>query len=975
MSSVPPKSEGRRRPVSVLALKLWEAAEALEQRLDNPAEMLDLLVSAVAKGEQPSDAWQRLHEAAVKHDKVADLAFAYEHALGDKRIRLMPPEQQAYVHMQAAHFFADIFGDRDGAATAAERALHVVPGHAEAFALLERLLSDPAGAARLSQHYVDASGRESDPQRKLGFLQRALQLLADAPRAEDQSADIGLRVLKLDPADRATREMVVRRLLERSRHKEVVDLLELSLRREPAPAADEIKESRELLLDLCLNVLKDPARALAHAEGLLAVDPAHEPSRKAAEALLEHRQLGPRATAALSDAYEKAGETQRAIGMLSLELKQVRGPRRVEVQRRLGILRQDALDDPAGALELLAPVVAGDPGDDGLRRRFVELSLSLNQPAQAARLLSRALQTSRDAGVRARVAVDVGNVYLKSGDAKKAQTAFQQVLEISADDGATLEAARRLSELYTESGELKQLSAVLELVVQLEPEREAKQAAARRLARLCDGEVPDTSRAIVAFRALVGSPWTDEALRRLEVLYAETHDDQGLADVLAHRAERSKDPREARELAFKAAELRTERTRDRTGAIAAWQKLAEKYGASSEINERLIPLLEQEGRWDDVVQLLRKSVETSPTQSERVERLTHLGQLQLTRQRNAVEALGTFRQVLALEPGHKPSRAAVEKLLNSGDARLAAAEVLEPIYRNDEPGSGLIRVLELRAELDHEASRGLGALSEALTIAEQHLDDRERALAIAGRGLKQAVLSDPPQIASWLANVQRLASAAGNPVRRAALLDEALGAHAVDSPEVFELARATGEALAAAGDVPRAVEMYRRALGFAPGSREVLSRIDELLAQQGAPEERLALYRSALEQESDSTRRRELLHAIAALQWRELRDQKGAVATWRLAVQEDPKDSGAHEALIAAFTDAGDWQSVYQELARMLPHLEGERRVLVLLRLAEVALQRGEHPIALQHYRDLLQASELSDDVLATIEQLAREQA
>src|SRR5687767_14165599 len=105
MSSIPPKTDARRRPVSVLALKLWEAAEGLDHGLDKPSEMLELLVSAVAKGEQPTEPWQRLHDAAVAHDKVADLAFAYETALGDKRIKLMPPEQQAYVQLRAARFF------------------------------------------------------------------------------------------------------------------------------------------------------------------------------------------------------------------------------------------------------------------------------------------------------------------------------------------------------------------------------------------------------------------------------------------------------------------------------------------------------------------------------------------------------------------------------------------------------------------------------------------------------------------------------------------------------------------------------------------------------------------------------------------------------------------------------------------------------------------------------------------------------
>jgi tetratricopeptide (TPR) repeat protein len=82
----------------------------------------------------------------------------------------------------------------------------------------------------------------------------------------------------------------------------------------------------------------------------------------------------------------------------------------------------------------------------------------------------------------------------------------------------------------------------------------------------------------------------------------------------------------------------------------------------------------------------------------------------------------------------------------------------------------------------------------------------------------------------------------------------------------------------------------------------------------------------------------------------------------------------AHEALVSALSDAGDWAEVHAELARVLPFLEGERRDVSLLRLAEVANNRGDHALALEHYRALLASAELADDVLATIELLAREQ-
>src|SRR6478609_5350191 len=128
MTTVPPKSEvpapktETKRRASVLALKLYEVAEALEERLDDPSMVLELLVNAVAKGEVPSEAWERLHRAAVRHDKVSDLAMAYEQVATDKRIKLLTGEQQVFIYLHAAAFFQAELGDTEGAIGYAERA-------------------------------------------------------------------------------------------------------------------------------------------------------------------------------------------------------------------------------------------------------------------------------------------------------------------------------------------------------------------------------------------------------------------------------------------------------------------------------------------------------------------------------------------------------------------------------------------------------------------------------------------------------------------------------------------------------------------------------------------------------------------------------------------------------------------------------------------------------------------------------------
>lgn len=972
MSSLPPKSEAaRRRPVSALQTKLWELTERLDERLDEPSEVLELLVSAAAKGEQAVDAWSRLHTAATRFDKTAELAFAYEQVTLDRRIKLLPLEQQAFIFLQAAQFFSEILDDTAGAVRYAEWALTAVPGDAAAFARFEALLTRAGATQRLAELYAEQSEREIAPDLRLDRLRRAHTHASEVEGADELAIRIGKRILELAPEDEPVHDDVMRRLLAGGRHAEVVELLESSLDREPAPGPAAAKLHREQLVDLCFSVLKSPERALLHVEGLLRLDPSHAMARQAAEGLLEDNQLRLRAAAALSDALEATREIERAVDMLTFELKHIRGPRRMEVQRRLGILRQDELADPAGALELLAPLVAGDPSDDALRTRFVSLSLSLNQTEQAARLLSRALQTQRDPAVRARVGVDVGAVYAKSGDMARAQAAFEKVLESAADDQASLAAARRLSEGYAASGQVEKLSFALECSVRFEPEKEARQAAARRLARLSETEAPNPARAILAFRALIGSPWTDEALTRLEAIYRETGEDSGLADVLSFRAERAKDPAVARELSVQALELRTRASGDAEAAIRAYAQFAETFGASHEVFTRLMPLLEQTGRYKELAGIVAADAELAQGDQKK-QLLLRLSRLQRQQLSDPLAALATLRKVLELGGDPTEARTELEALLNVPEVRLSAARLLEPIYAV-EPGSGLLRVLETLVEAAETLEERLAAAHIAIELAEGSLADRRRALAIATLGLRFAVQEARPLVKPWLSEVQRLAGNADGPSLRDALL-AALGESAIDGPELFELTCVAAQAAATAGDSSRAVELYKRALSFDPASRAVILAIDELLVQLGTPHERLALYASALEGEADPQHRRDLFYASARIQRMELQQPAAAVVTLRRACEETPLDLAVHEALLDALAEADDAAGILAELDRVLPQLAGEQRSVALLRLAETAERSGESVLALVRYRELLAVAELSTDVLTAIERLAQEQ-
>jgi tetratricopeptide (TPR) repeat protein len=947
--------------------------ETLEATLDaplaEPGAVLDVLLAALAKGQHREDLWRRLHDAAARDEKLAELAFAYEHLVSDKRLKVLSAANQAEVYLHAAEFFVEQFSDRDGAIHYAERAVSALPNHAGAFALLERLLLERGDAVRLAKLYVDATTVERDRERQLLLLRAAAERLEGVESADELALDVLQRIVRIEPGDAVALAALEARLSATGRHRDAARLLEQSLARATLESADTLT-LRAKLIELYTGELGEPTRAIGHVESVLAGDPSHARALAVAEALLEHKLVAARAAAALSDAYSTLGWVEHAAPMLTRELKLATGARRHLVGKRLAVLKQDVLGDPAGALELLGPGVAADPADDELRRRYVELSVALGQPLEAAKRLARALQTLREPDAKARVGVELGNVYLLSGDVKRGLQALEGVVDAGGDDGAVLAAARKLAGLHASAGDQKKLASALELVVRLETETEARLEAARRLGRLCEA-IGENAKAITAYRALVPSPWADEALGRLQVLYEEAGRHEDLADVLELRAERMASEDEGRELLFRAAELRSTKLRDRQRALVAWLTLVERHGPSREAHARLIPLLEQEKRWEELARVLDSERALAPRE-EHAALWGKLGHVRLSRLSDGIGALAAFRAALELDPKERTTRGALEKLLSSGSLRLEAVALLEPLARREKNAKDLVAVLEVRGELAPEPETRHAALTEAVALADAELRDAERALVLGGRALAIAAEYEPAHVRSWIARLRDLAASLGGPAALARVLAEALGSAPVDSPERLELAQAAAEAQVTSGELSAAIAIYRRALDHAPNSAELVHRMDELLTEQGSPAERVELYRSALTTAEDPARRRELLHALARVQLRELGDRAGALGTWRQALAEDPRDPAAHHAVLEIHTESGEYGAVLEELGRALELASPERRPGFLKRIAEIEAAHGDPDRALECQRELLRTTELEDGALAAIEELAR---
>ena len=186
------------------------------------------------------------------------------------------------------------------------------------------------------------------------------------------------------------------------------------------------------------------------------------------------------------------------------------------------------------------------------------------------------------------------------------------------------------------------------------------------------------------------------------------------------------------------------------------------------------------------------------------------------------------------------------------------------------------------------------------------------------------------------------------------------------SAELSELAKRAAEAHTASGDAPSAIALYRRALSFEPQSSELLSRIDDLLRDQGSPRERIALYRAVLAR-GDTSRKKELVHRIGAIEWHDLGDIDAATATYRAALDDDPEDVDAYAALSDLYACAERWADVCALLEVRLARVEGAAARALRARLAEIAASHGDEERARVQCARLLEDAELTPEHLDAV--------
>ncbi|MFO0612975.1 MAG: tetratricopeptide repeat protein [Polyangiaceae bacterium] len=918
------ESEGN--PERRLALH-QKLADVEDKQLSAPGTAFATVLRALNEFPDEIALWDRAASLGMRAGRPTDLAESYRAhivTVDPEAARRLSRETELLLCERAAALHDDQLGDADGAMPYLKRILQMDPTNDKAFERLKQILTGSERWSELEELFEQAALNSTDIDRKIGILGEVAMVAEEIMGDPTKAIRYHERILAIDPLHVPSLDTLEKLYEDEERYLDLGRLLE---RRLETSVDDEAVDIRLYLGRLYLERLEQPEASLTKCEEILHARPDDPEARELAERLLELEPLRLRAAVLLEGVYEARDDAKSLVRMLEIRLERCRDQaEKRDLLRRISEIRDERLNDHAGAFAAYADRLPMDPEDEPTRTRFIELGKTLGLYSKVAEVLGTAADATTAKPVRASILMSVAELYEGPlDDVARAQAEYAKVIDTDPNDPAiVIPAARALTQIHASKGNHAALAETLSIEVKLEESIDKRKELYERLGVLYETELNEPGKAVEAYRArLSDDPGDLEALGALERLYASKGDFRELVRVLRAREEATTDEAERRRAMIKVAETLSSLSEapagagapvaDATEAINAWRAVLDTFGPERSTLAALARLYERSERYADLAETLEVDLSLADDPKDRIDLLGRLGDVRRRHLHDLPGALDAYRQALELDTGDARSRAALESMLADGDDSPAsgtprppnetqklAAEILHPLYEAEGENEKLLRVLEVEASAADAPAEKLDKIAKALATAEGPLDDKARAYGYATRAVREAASED--SIGEHVETLERLTEATGKYADTLALYRSVVGDLMNGEAQQTMLLRIGELATEKAKDRKLAIEFYKRALEARTDDKRALVALEKLYEERDLdpdtgptsrdPQALLEILRRRAEIAESDEERRELLFRQADLQETSLEDGAGAVTTLEAVLDIPAPDGG-----------------------------------------------------------------------------------
>ena len=804
--------------------RMWLDVSAIRQdRLDDTRGALDAAVAAFLEAPAHPEARRRVEDLATRAKAFAEL---YAHLVSAADALSAQPAEERSLRIRAARLAEEELGSHEQAVTQLRRARALGPEDPEVLAALTRLALAGERWEEARDLLTEREGLSQPAVQRAALLTQLGDLLAESMHDPAAAAAAYRRAIEVVPRESSARLLArLARALEAAGDRDglIAVLADLAEHPNVPPGLDLPVPPPPV----------DPLERLALARSRLGRDAQDE----GAAAELE------RLATELDRPSDLAWGLERRLSAALFD---------PDLAFRLAELRRTRLGDPAGALRLLAELIAHQPDHLGARQALLELAI---QPGRV----------GRDA------LVQVDDCFHDRADGETRVTVREDRLAVEQDPA---ERARLQGEIRT----------ILEV------------------------DLADPARALDAARgAFAGSGRErEEALADIPRLAGKAKRLDVLAEVWEAAASTANGV-ESNEFLRLAARTR-EGIDSGAGAIDAWQRLRKAAPGDPEALEALDRNLSRERRIEELAPVLGELAEARRGDPPRRQETLLRRAVLLEGTDDAHAAVDAFAAILEEFPQDGAALSGLARALSRPGSRSAAARLLEKTHRAAGDKVKLAELLEIQIEdMGHDERRAalpeIAALREASGQTAEAFDARVRQYADERR--------DPDAEPALRTELLRLAAAAGREDQLADILESSIAEGLPDAGAAAALVSLAALHRAREEWAPLATDLRRRAALVADLRlrRELWQEVAEIFADRlGDPEGARAAWAEAsdlLDREAEEATSRTGgavegadQHVRAARLRRErLGDGRGAVASLRAALAAVPRHTGALSAV------------------------------------------------------------------------------
>ncbi len=703
------------------------------------------------------------------------------------------------------------------------------------------------------------------------------------------------------------------------------------------------------LAALRLTHLEEAAAAVETYRRVLELDPDNEEAVAGLEGLLGSEEHELAAAEILEPIYRMRDDWAHSVQVYEVMVKHAYDPaRKLELLLQIGELYEIAGDDPKAAFEAYGRALTEDPARQETRDRLERICREEGNWQDLVGLYKKLAEETVDTALAVSLWMRAGEILdSQVGDVDAAAAAYYKVLEL---DPLYLAAADALEQLFLRGDEPRRLVEVLLRKADIVQDVEEKKRLCYRAAQLQEEVLEDREGAIATYRKVLEYDEADSvALDALEGLFVRLERWEDLKDVYVKKAELARSDEQRKEMLYVLGQVYDAELKDLERAIETYRSILDIDPEDLQAIQALDRLYHATENWYELLSVLEREVELAEGSAEVVGLKHRIGELWERQLGDLAKAVETYREVLELDPTHEPTLEALERIAHGDEEAVAAARVLEPVYREAMEWEKLAGVLEVLVAHGEDPAGKVELLRQLASLYEVQLEDLEKAFDAHARAFAEDPTSDESA-----AQIERLAEEIQAWPRVVELYERQLD-KVLDGAVQVELLLRTARVLEEEMEQPReAVERYRRALEHDPDSRAAVTALDRLYEQLEDWEALAEVLRREIGMAGSDEEMVELQFRLGQVYEQRLRDMDRAVETYREILDVDPEHASTLQALELLFAEGvkqqeigqileplyvqfGSWEKLVRILEAQLDHVEDLMdRLAAIQRIAEI---------------------------------------